>query len=121
MPTYPSPTHPLGPPSISGTEITVDVALQNPTRITRTLADLTLRKFLVDKVFSNGGGVAGGPALYDHLEAKALYLTRDVKPIEPGGEYPILDGERRAPKIAPVEKYGGRISILDKTRDRNAT
>src|ERR1044072_4068638 len=101
MPTYPSPTHPLGPPSISGTEITVDVALQNPTRITRTLEDLTLRKFLVDKVFSNGGGVSGGAVLYNQLEANDLYLTRDVKPIEPGGGDTILGGERRAAQIAP--------------------
>lgn len=119
MPTLPSPTHPLGPPSISGSDITVDIGLQQPTRITKTLEDLTLQKFLVDKVFTNGGGVSGGAVLYDVLEANDLYLTRDVEPIAPGGEYPIVDGERRAPKIAAVEKWGGRVFIPDESRDRN--
>jgi hypothetical protein len=121
MPTYANPHHPLGPPSISGTEITVDQALQQPTRITRTIEDLSLRKFLVDKVFANGGGVSGGAVLYDIAEENELYLERDVEPIEPGGVYPIVTGKRRAPAIASVEKYGGKIYILDESRDRNDT
>lgn len=119
MPTLPSPTHPLGPPSISGADITVDFALQQPTRITRTLEDLTLQKFLVDKVMSNGGSVSGGAVIFDVLEANDLYLPREVEPIAPAGEYPIVDGERRAPKIAPVEKWGGKLFIPDESRDRN--
>lgn len=119
MTTYASPSHPLGPPSISNTDLTVDIALQQPTRITRTLEDLTLQKFLVDKVFANGGGVSGGAVLYDQLEANDLYLSREVEPISPGGEYPIVDGERRAPKIATVDKWGGKMFITDEARDRN--
>jgi hypothetical protein len=121
MTTYASPTHPLGPPSLNGTEITIDFALENPTRITRTLEDLTLQKFLVDKVFRNEGGVTGGAVLYDVLEENELYLTRDVEPIEPGGVYPIVDGDRRAPAIAPVEKWGGKVFYLDESKRRNKT
>lgn len=119
MTTYASPSHPLGPPSISGTDLTVDVALQQPTRITRTIEDLTLQKFLVDKVFTNGGGVSNGAVLYDIAEENELYLTREVEPIAPGGEYPIVDGARRAPAIAEVEKWGGKMFITDEARDRN--
>lgn len=119
MPTYANPHHPLGPPVLSGTEITVDQALQQPTRITRTIEDLSLRKFLVDKVFANGGGVTGGAVLYDIAEENELYLERDVEPIEPGGVYPVVTGKRRAPSIASVEKYGGKVYILDEARDRN--
>lgn len=119
MPTYPSPSHPLGPPSISGTDLTVDLALQQPTRITRTIEDLTLQKFLVDKVFTNGGSVSGGAVLYDIAEENELYLSREVEPIAPGGEYPIVDGVRRAPAIAEVEKWGGKMFITDEARDRN--
>lgn len=121
MPTYASPSHPLGPPSISNTDLTVDLALQSPTRITKTIEDLTLQKFLVDKVFSNGGGVTGGAVLYDVALANDLYLSREVEPIAPGGDYPIVDGERRAPAIASVEKWGGKVFILDEARDRNDT
>lgn len=121
MTTYPSPNHPLGPPSVDGTEITIDFALENPTYITKTLEDLTLQKFLVDKVFTNEGGVTGGAVLYDVLEENELYLTRDVEPIEPGGVYPIVDDGRRAPAMAPVEKWGGKVYLLDESKKRNKT
>lgn len=119
MTTYANPSHPLGPPVVSGTEVTVDVALNQPTRITKTLEDLTLQKFLVDKVFANGGGVSGGAVIFDKLEANDLYLTREVEPIEPGGEYPIVDGARREPQMAPVSKWGGKVFLTDEARDRN--
>lgn len=114
-----NPVHPLGPPVLDGTEITVDEALQQPTRITQTIMDLSLRKFLLDKVFSNGGAVTGGAVIYDEAVENELYTARDVEPIAPGGEYPLIDGERRAPKIAPVEKWGGKVNIFDEARDRN--
>jgi hypothetical protein len=119
MATYPSPAHPLGPPSISATDLTVDLALQQPTRITRTIEDLTLQKFLVDKVFTNGGSVSGGAVLYDIAEENELYLSREVEPIAPAGEYPIVSGARRTPSIAAVEKWGGKMFITDEARDRN--
>jgi hypothetical protein len=57
---YPMPTtHPLGPPTVSGTSITVDTMLQQPTRVTRMIMDLTLERFVADRLFSSGGGVTG--------------------------------------------------------------
>ena len=49
---YGNPTaYPLGPPTVSTTSITVDMALNQPTRITRTLMDLTLHRFFAHRVF----------------------------------------------------------------------
>ena len=117
MPTVPA--HPLAPPTISGSELTVDVALAQPTRITRMISDLTLRKFLLDKVFTYGGSVSGGAVIYDEAVLNELFLNRDVEPIAPGAEYPIVGADRQVPKIAAVEKYGGRFFITDEARDRN--
>src|SRR6478752_4186964 len=56
--TYPLPvSHPFGPPVVTGTSITVEAMLNQPTRITRMVMDLTRERFIADKIFTNGGGV----------------------------------------------------------------
>lgn len=111
--------HPLGPPTISTTTYTVDLALQQPTRITRTIMDLTLQRFFADRVFTSGGGVTGGAVLYDPVIANDLYLNRDIERIAPGTEFPIVTSLRRAPSVALPEKWGGKFFILKEARDRN--
>lgn len=113
--------HPLGAPTISGTTVTVDMALQTPTRITRTLMDLTLQRFFADRVFTNAGGVTGGAVVYDDLVANDLYLERDIGRVSPGTEFPIVTSLRRAPAVAEVEKWGGKFFVLREARDRNQT
>jgi hypothetical protein len=111
--------HPLGPPTVTTTFINVDLALQQPTRTTRTLMDLTLQRFFVDRVFTSAGGVSGGAVIYDELQANDLYLLRDVQRVAPGAEFPLITSERRVPKVATVEKWGGKFFITDEARDRN--
>lgn len=111
--------HPLGPPTVSGTTITVDTMLNQPTRITRMIMDLTLVRFIADRVFASAGGVTGGAVVYDEAILNELYTTRDVERVEPGMEFPIITSDRQAPKIAPVEKWGGKVWISDEARDRN--
>lgn len=111
--------HPLGPPSVSGTTITVDTMLNQPTRVTRMIMDLTLQRFIADRVFANAGGVTGGAVIYEEAVENELYLTRDVGRVEPGMEVPIVTSERRPAKMAPVEKWGGKTWISDEARDRN--
>lgn len=117
---FPNPVaYPLGPPTVSGTTYTVDWALQQPTRVTRTLMDLTLQRFFADRVFTNAGGVTGGAVIFDVLQVNELYLTRDLEMIAPGTEFPILTSQRRAPQVATVEKWGGKFFMTVEERDRN--
>jgi hypothetical protein len=111
--------HPLGPPTISGTTYSVDLALQQPTRVTRTLMDLTLQRFFADRVFSSSGGVTGGAVVYDEMIANDLYTDRDIEMVAPGDEFPLITTSRRAPKVAEVEKWGGKFFITVEARDRN--
>ncbi len=111
--------HPLGPPSISTTTYTVDLALQQPTRVTRTVMDLTLQRFFADRVFTSAGGVSGGAVVYDELIANDLYTNRDIELVQPGDEFPIVTSLRRAPKVAEVEKWGGKFFVTVEARDRN--
>lgn len=114
-----SPAHPLGPPTLSGTLITVDTMLQYPTRITRILADLTLQRFIMDRLFTSAGGVTGGAVVYDMAIVNEIYLTRDVEQVSPGAEFPLVTSARRAPNVALVQKWGGKTFITDEARDRN--
>jgi hypothetical protein len=111
--------HPLGPPTISGTKISVDTMLKQPTRITRMIMDMTLQKFVADRIFASGGGVTGGSVVYDSVEANDLYTERDVERVSPGAEFPIITSARRVPGVAEVEKWGGKVWIADEAKDRN--
>ena len=111
--------HPFGPPTISGANITVDMALQQPTRITQMVMDLTLQRFIADRVFSGGGGVTGGSVIYDQVQANEIYTNRDVQRISPGQAFPTLTSERYTPKTAEVEKWGGKVFVTKEARDRN--
>lgn len=111
--------HPLGPPTLSGGSITVDMMLQQPTRITRMISDLSLQRFIADRVFSNGGGVSGGAVIYDEATMNELYAARDVERVAPGGEFPLITSERPTPKVAEVEKWGGKVFVTDEAKDRN--
>ncbi|TAK32341.1 MAG: hypothetical protein EPO40_03160 [Myxococcaceae bacterium] len=118
----PSPTpvaYPLGPPTYSGNTLTVDNALQQPTRITRRIADLTLQKFIVDRIFTTGDMVKGGAVVYDQALLNELYTDRDVEYVAPGDEFPNVTTTRTSPKVAPVEKWGGKFFVTDEAKDRN--
>lgn len=115
----PSPVHPLGPPGLSGTELTVDTMLEQPTRITNMIMDLSLQRFVVDRIFASAGGVTGGAVVYDLVERNELYASRDIGRVSPGGEFPLITTERPAPAIAEVEKWGGKVFLTDEARERN--
>lgn len=111
--------HPLAPPTISGNNVTVDTMLNQPTRVTRMLMDLTKQKFIIDRVFASAGGVTGGAVLYDQQTQNELYASRDVQRVAPGAEFPIVTSDRLAPQVAEVEKWGGKVFITDEARERN--
>lgn len=114
-----SPVNPLAPPTVSNTAITVDMMLNQPTRITKMILDLSLQRFIADRVFGQGGSVTGGAVVYDVAEVNELYAKRDVQKIAPGAEFPLIETERRGPRVAPVEKWGGKVWIPDEAKDRN--
>jgi hypothetical protein len=118
--TYPMPTtHPLGPPTVSGTSITVPTMLAQPTRITRMIMDLTQERFIADRIFASGGGVTGGAVVYDSVQENELYTNRDVEQVAPAGEFPLVTSEQLVPNVAEVEKWGGKTFVTDEARDRN--
>jgi hypothetical protein len=116
-----SPVHPLAAPTMSGAKITVDMMLKNPTRVTHMIMDLSLQRFISERLLADAGGVEGGAVIYDQTTANELYTKRDVKQVKPAGEFPIITSERLVPKVAEVEKWGGKVFIPVEARDRNQT
>jgi hypothetical protein len=57
--------------------------------------------------------------IYDEWVANDLYADRDVQKVEPGAEFPIITTSRRAPKVAVVEKWGGKLFVTREARRRN--
>lgn len=112
-------TFPIGGPDVNGNQVTVDLLAEQPTRITRTINDLALTRFFVDRLLVIGGEVTGGAVLYDQATQNELYLTRDVQRVEPGEEFPIVTQDRGAPRTAQVEKFGGKFPITDEAKKRN--
>ena len=112
---------PLGPPVISGTTITVDQALQNPTRITRDIARLADQQFFASRVFANAGTVQGGSLIYElppSLQTD-LFAERGVQEVAPGQEHPVMTFLRGVPVLAKPRKIGGKWPVYKETRTRN--
>ncbi len=112
--------HPLPPPVIAGTNVTVSLFLQNPPWVQRAITDLSLQRFVTDLIFSSGPAAEGGAVIYDQVTTSDLYLDRDVQEIEPGGEFPLLDKADVGPLVAIARKYGGEVMLYweDIRRDR---
>ncbi len=112
--------HPLGAPTVSNGDITVDMYSKQPTRVTRLVQDLTLGRFILDRILTRAGSISGGAVLYDEVTAPDDYTTRDVELIAPGEEFPLLTSERPTPKVATPGKWGGKFYVTDEARDRPA-
>lgn len=116
-------TYPLGPPSVSGTTITVDVLLNNPTAITRDIARLADQHFFASDVFSDAGGVEGGAVLYElpPTTATDLYTERAIQEVAPGEEFPINTMLRGVPVVAKPRKLGTKWPVTKEAKKRNNT
>lgn len=119
MPTFNSSAYPYASPTVSGSTVTVETMLQQPTRITQYLSDIQLRGLVASRIFSSPTGVSGGAVIYDQLTLNDLFSTRDVQNVEPGAEFPIITSDNPTPLVASVEKYGGKFFVTDEARDRN--
>jgi hypothetical protein len=116
-------TYPLGPVTVSGNTITVDQAVNNPTRITRDIARLAEARFFARQVFSDAGGVEGGAILYElpPTTATDLYAERGVQEVAPGEEAPELTFLRGVPVVAKPRKIMGKFKVTKEARQRNDT
>jgi hypothetical protein len=105
--------NPPAAPTITNDVVSYSEFLKDPVWVQARAEDLTAQRFLADLIFSQGPTASNGAIGYDQLTANDLFLARDVKPRQPGGEYPFLTDQKPTPQIAPVADWGGRIEIFD--------
>lgn len=110
---------PPAPPTIAGNIVSIDQWLADPLRVTATLRDLTLERFLADQIFTTGGRATGGAVIYDQILGNELYSGRDVQAIEPGSEFPIVTANDTSSLVARTTKWGGAFIVTYEERDRD--
>lgn len=109
-------------PELSGRRLTVDIALQNPTRIIgERIAKLADSQILLPKFFRTyGAPVKGGAMLYTVLQASDFF-TSDIEKRAPRSEYKVVEGVDPEPKMAVVEDWGGKFQVGIEEIRRNDT
>jgi hypothetical protein len=106
-------------PTLSGRQLTVDVALRQPTIIRDRIAKLADDQILLPKFFrTHGAKVEGGGLLYSVIAASDFFTT-DVEKRSPGAEYRVVEGVSPEPLLALVEDYGGKFQITAEAISRN--
>jgi hypothetical protein len=113
--------YPIAPPAVAGNVITVDLWLRDPTRVQRSIEDITNLRFVADVIFGQGPAIPSGSVIFDQIvEQGQIFLAGDVQEIEPGADFPILNALEAGPLVAIARKYGGEVFLTyeDVRRDR---
>lgn len=120
MPDSPIP-YPLDPVVVSGTTITLDQYVNNPTVITRRVAEIAAQDFYAARIFSAGPAVQGGAYLFERPNPLLtdLYAKRRMQEMAPGTQHPVLTFDRGVPMVATPRKIGGKFFLTKEERARN--
>lgn len=106
-------------PTLNGRQLTVDVALKQPTLIRNQIAKLADDQILLPKFFRQfGAKVEGGGMLYSVVQASDFF-TREVEKRSPASEYKVVEGVDPEPQLALVEDWGGKFQIAQEDILRN--
>lgn len=85
----PTTTFPPEPGTTDGTLVTINRYLNQPTLITRRLRDITMEKFVGDRILKGRATASGGMVGYEVSES-TYPLGDGPETIEPGGEFPTV-------------------------------
>lgn len=111
-----------GSASTTGSGLTVDQALREPTIIEERIAHLAEGQLFVDQIFTQDATpVEGGAVIYGRVLAKHRFTTEDSAPRQPGAEYQMLYRLRPELRTAAVQDFGGKFAVTDEAIRRNRT
>lgn len=113
--------YPLDPASVSGTQITLDQYVNNPTVLTRAIAEYAQLRMYAHKVFSPGPGVEGGAVLFERPNPLLtdIFAERRTQEMAPGTRFPKQAFLRGVPMIAKPRKIGQEFEVTKEDKKRN--
>jgi len=105
-------------PRLDAQRLSVDVALNQPLRLTKRVSDLLASQLLATHMLSAGQPPQGGGIAYTQLTPESLFAP------EPENrailtEYGLANIEEPPTKLALVEDFGSKFVISDEARKRN--
>lgn len=109
--------------TVSGNVISVDNAVNQPSSITRDIAQIADKKFFASKLFTSLGGVEGGAYMYElpPTTATDLFGERGFQEVAPSGEFPLQTFLRGVPVLARPRKIGNKFFMTKEAIKRNNT
>jgi len=119
-------SQPLGPATISGTTITVDWMVQNPTILPGIIRELSAawRGYFADRIFNFPNvRVQGGVVIAEPTKPNELFLpsNQSLGPRAPGAEAPRVGATRGQPVPYYPESISGSLEITNEAKRRNQT
>src|SRR5689334_9447837 len=97
-------------PSLTGRELTVDVALRQPRIIAARIAKLVDDQLLLPQFTHQlGAPTAGGGMVFSTITAENYYTRDDVEQRGPGDQYRETVGVDPTPHLAVVEDWGAKV------------
>jgi hypothetical protein len=107
-------------PSLTGRQLTVDVALNTPTIIRNQIARLVDSQILLPKFFREyGAQIQAGAILWNSIQRSDFFIAGSLEQRTPGGEYAVVEGVTPDPNLALVEDWGGKFQIPEEALTRN--
>lgn len=104
--------------SQSGTRITVNDWLKDPTRVPVYVLSLMNQGFLADAVLRPGGSAPAGVVRFE--ESTPLYADSSVTNRAEGSEVPVTTVSRGVPNVAYSQDKALRLIITEEMRRRNS-
>lgn len=111
-------TFPLSPARVVDGAITVDMFVQEPTRLSNYVAQLTAAN-LVSQFLFTSTAAKGGAIMYDRLVKNRSDAAQLPGVIAPGAEFPLIGTGEGVPVVDPVVKTGGKFEVTREAQKRN--
>lgn len=111
-------TFPLSPARVEDGAITVDMFVQEPTRLSNYVAQLTAAN-LVSQFLFTSTAAKGGAIMYDRLVKNRSDAAQLPGVIAPGAEFPLIGTGEGVPVVDPVVKTGGKFEVTREAQKRN--
>jgi len=103
--------YPPAAPTLSGDTLTISRFLSQPNLVQRRIRDLSLNRFIADRLLVGRYEASGGSVLYEQNESQ--YTADAPEAVNPGAQYPRSSASPGPAALAGVTKWGQDVPITD--------